>query len=177
MMGGVRTNTWGETNLRGLYACGEAACTGVHGANRLASNSLLETLIFGKRIVQRLEEGPSVASNHQGSDLSASLPEAKLQEAPMPPSVAGLQRLMWDCAGIVRTHEGLEYARSVLSAWEGSARPTPDRVGQELRNLITVARLISEAAYLREESRGAHYRTDFPATSPEWERHIVFTAD
>jgi L-aspartate oxidase len=176
MMGGVRTNTWGETNLRGLYACGETACTGVHGANRLASNSLLETLIFGKRIVQRLQDGISQASNRRHNDLAARLPEARLQEAPVPPSVGGLQRLMWDCAGIVRTQEGLEYARRVLSAWEGSATPPQDRVGQELRNLISVSRLISEAAYLREESRGAHYRTDFPALSPNWQRHIVFTS-
>jgi len=177
MMGGVRTNTWGETNLLGLYACGETACTGVHGANRLASNSLLETMIFGKRIIERLQEGERDLTLPDPKDLRATLPPASLQEVGEAPSLSGLQRLMWDQAGIVRSGEGLSHARQLLASWQAAAPPARDRTSQELHNLLTVARLITEAAYLRQESRGAHYRTDYPDTSSEWERHIIFTSD
>jgi len=177
MMGGVRTNTWGETCVPGLYACGETACTGVHGANRLASNSLLETMIFGKRIIERLQEGERDLTQPDPRDLRATLPPASLQEVGEAPSLSGLQRLMWDEAGIVRSGEGLAHARRVLASWQAAAPPAQDRTSQELHNLITVARLITEAAYLRQESRGAHYRSDYPDTSSEWERHIIFTSD
>ncbi len=171
MMGGVRTNTWGETTIAGLYACGEAACTGVHGANRLASNSLLETVVFAKRIVERTigsESGSAVMSED-----ARSLPEHRGEGAGAPDR-AGLQSLMWDKVGIVRDGDGLQRATARLAAWERAMPPPNDRASHELANMITVCRLMAEAALIREESRGAHYRTDFPEAREEWRRHIVF---
>ncbi|HEY7294352.1 MAG TPA: FAD-binding protein, partial [Dehalococcoidia bacterium] len=193
MMGGVRTNPWGETNVRNLYACGETACTGVHGANRLASNSLLETVVFAKRIVQRTvsgEGGPILASPHarelpppgrmgaftpeDGSPTRIGAPARALPFAEAPLSLDNLQALMWDKAGIVRDGPGLAEASLMLSMWQNSAPRPSDRPSHELANLLTVGRLLTEAALIRQESRGAHYRTDFPHTSDAWKRHIVF---
>jgi L-aspartate oxidase len=170
VMGGVRTTVDGETNVRGLFFCGEAACTGVHGANRLASNSLLEGLVFGERALRR-----SLADAAPAAPVAEalSLPPAQQGEAG-PPTLDQLQRLMWDLAGIVRTGEGLTYARSVLSAWQHSLPPATDRGGHELANLLLVARLVVEAALLRRESRGAHFRADFRQPSPDGLRHFVF---
>ncbi len=173
VMGGVRTTAAGETNVRGLFACGEVACTGVHGANRLASNSLLEGLVFGQRALQRsLEAAPPAAASAD----AAALPPAQQGEAG-PPSLDELQRLMWDLAGIVRTGEGLAYACSVLGAWERSLPPATDHASHELANLLLVARLVSAAALLRRESRGAHFRADFPRPSPAGVRHVVLRRD
>jgi L-aspartate oxidase len=179
LMGGVRTNTWGQTSLPCLYACGEVACPGVHGANRLASNSLLETLVFGKRVVQRTLDGdvPWQRPQHGSRDLFTTLPERPPQGEGPTPSLTRLQELMWQEAGIVRHREGLELAASVLSDWQRSFVPTDDRPARELAHLILLGRLLVEAALLREESRGAHLRRDFPDTSPQWERHIVLTRE
>ncbi len=170
-MGGVRTNTWGETNIRGLYACGEAACTGVHGANRLASNSLLETIVFAKRVVQRslLKE----LKVNEASAEAISLSEPVAADAP-PLDLGALQSLMWDKVGIVRDGRSLAEAKAVLSTWQASLTEPSDRPGHELANLLLCARLVTEGALMREESRGAHYRTDFPERSQAWHRHIVF---
>ena len=173
-MGGIRTNVWGETNLGGLYACGECACTGVHGANRLASNSLLETVIFAKRVVHRTLEAPGAAAGPaaEAIDLSPALAE----ETP-PPSREALQALMWDNVGIVRDGDGLARAEASLSAWQASLPAPADRPSHELADLVACGRLVTEAALLREESRGAHYRSDFPQPREEWRRHIVFRKD
>jgi L-aspartate oxidase len=171
MMGGVRTNVWGETTLRGLYACGEAACTGVHGANRLASNSLLETVVFAKRIVQR-----TLASADAAADVTPgaiALP-AVAHEGASPPSKSSLQALMWDKVGIVRDGQGLREAESVLGAWDASMPRAKDRASHELANMVLAGRLMTHAALLREESRGAHFRSDFPAPREEWRRHLTF---
>ena len=174
LMGGVRTNTWGETTLPGLYACGEVACTGVHGANRLASNSLLETVVFAKRVVQRtLEQGTDAAPLTPGG---RELPPFE-QEPGAPPDRQSLQSLMWDKVGIVRDGDGLQYATQHLAAWR-AALPTPhDRPSHELANMLLVGRLMAVAALEREESRGAHYRTDFPERREDWRRHITFRRD
>jgi L-aspartate oxidase len=171
MMGGVRTNTWGETNLAGLYACGEAACMGLHGANRLASNSLLETVVFAKRVVQRTLDSPNTPA--PAAPDARPLASAAPTEAPRPGRTA-LQTLMWEKVGIVRDGPTLGEAARLLSAWD-AALPAPcDRPSHELANLILLGRLATEAALQREESRGAHYRRDFPDPRPEWLRHIVF---
>lgn len=170
MMGGVRTNIWGETNIRGLLACGEVACTGVHGANRLASNSLLETVVFAKRVIERtLSHGDVLAPAPDAITLS----QAQTGEAP-PLSRVHLQNLMWEKVGIVRSGESLRQARDILSAWHASLPALTDRPSHELANLVVVARLVTEAALMREESRGAHYRSDFPEPSEAWRRHIIF---
>jgi L-aspartate oxidase len=179
MMGGVRTNAWGETTVSGLYACGEVACTGVHGANRLASNSLLETVVFAKRIIQRLV-------HHQSAPLAPTpdaqpLPEpssAIAPDIPTPPpgvSLATLQTLMWEYAGLRRDGQGLGRLCAILRYWEAILPPPQDRPAHELANLLRCGRLLAEAALQRTESRGAHYREDFPEPRDAcWQRHIVF---
>lgn len=172
MMGGVKTNAWGETNITGLFAAGETACTGVHGANRLASNSLLEVVVFAKRILQRTKEG--VRPSEAGTRECFSLSERKASGSIPPLSLLALQSLMWDKVGMVRSRDGLEEAASILAAWQGIVDQPSDRPSYELNNVILVGRLMAEAALIREESRGAHFRTDFPEPSPAWQRHIVF---
>ena len=171
IMGGVRTNTWGETTIRGLYACGETACTGVHGANRLASNSLLETVVFAKRIVERSLASPATAADPTAD--ARTLPPFAGEGGPAPDR-ASLQALMWDSVGIVRDGARLREATAHLSAWRAALPEPGDRPSHELANLLLCGRLTAEAASLREESRGAHYRTDFPAPRDEWRRHITF---
>jgi L-aspartate oxidase len=171
MMGGVRTNTWGETTVPGLYACGEAACTGVHGANRLASNSLLETVVFAKRIVQRTLESKETAAPQTPDALA--LPDVA-HEGASAPARASLQALMWDKVGIVRDGAGLAEASAALGAWDAAMGAPNDRASHELANMVLAGRLMARAALLREESRGAHYRSDYPAQRDEWRRHLVF---
>jgi L-aspartate oxidase len=174
MMGGVKTNTWGETNIGGLFAVGEVACTGVHGANRLASNSLLEVLVFSKRIVQRTKEGTTGDAAGRSEPNHYSLPERGASAAAPPLSLTALQALMWEKVGIVRSGKTLGEAASTLAAWERNLKTASDRSSYELNNLVLTARLMTEAALIREESRGAHFRTDYPQPSPDWLKHIVF---
>ena len=176
LMGGVKVNSWGETNIPGLFAAGETACTGVHGANRLASNSLLESVVFSKRIVEgtQMTSRPKHSKKRDDKAISYCLPD-RLAPPKVPSlNVPNLQSLMWDKVGIIRAGKGLEEAAGVLATWESCLPQPGDRPSYELSNLVLCARLVTEAALLREESRGAHFRTDFPQTSPEWQRHIVF---
>jgi L-aspartate oxidase len=197
MMGGVKTNSWGETNLRNLYACGETACTGVHGANRLASNSLLETVVFAKRIISRtLEEGrgpvsadpdalplPDVANrrmavfHREDGPTRIGAPGRALLFSEGPLTLENLQALMWDKVGIVRDGAGLAEADLTLAMWQRAAPSPTERSSQELANLVLAARLTTEAALIRQESRGAHYRSDFPEPVESWRRHLVFRRD
>ncbi|MDO8473086.1 MAG: FAD-binding protein, partial [Dehalococcoidia bacterium] len=175
MMGGVRTNVWGETNVRGLFSAGETACTGVHGANRLASNSLLEVLVFARRIVDR-----SLDKDRQ--PVAATVPIEEYQELPVRRPVKGsvpvglfaLQSTLWDQVGILRSGESLELAASLLATWDEALPLLTDRPSYELKNMVTTGRLMTEAALVRKESRGAHFRTDYPKPSKRWLRHIVF---
>jgi L-aspartate oxidase len=171
-MGGVRTDLEGRTTLAGLYAAGEVACTGVHGANRLASNSLLEGLVFGARA------GAAAASDLKGSRApagdSVSEGSAKPRADASRVSAASaavrkrVRRLMWERVGILRTREGLARA---LSEFEQIAS-APLLPGP--RNFVTAATIIARSALWREESRGAHYRLDFPRRDDEhWRAHSV----
>jgi L-aspartate oxidase len=171
-MGGVKTNAWGETSIAGLFATGETACTGVHGANRLASNSLLEVVVFAKRIMQRAKEGVRTPEGGDGEHLALSKRKASGKLSPL--SLLALQSLMWDRVGIVRSGEGLTEAATILSSWQQAADKPSDRSSYELSNLILAGRLMSEAALFREESRGAHFRSDFPKPLDTWLKHIVF---
>jgi L-aspartate oxidase len=176
LMGGVNVNNWGETNISGLFAAGETSRTGVHGANRLASNSLLESVVFSKRIVQRTEmtDPPGHYEGRNDKAISCHLPDRKLLSKALSVNLPNLQSLMWDKVGIIRSGEGLEEAADVFTTWESLLPQPSDRTSYELNNLVLCARLVTEAALLRQESRGAHFRTDFPQTSIEWQRHIVF---
>lgn len=152
LMGGVRTDVDGRTSLKRLYAAGEVACTEVHGANRLASNSLLEGLVFGARAARAMREEPEL--------MGAGLGEAKLGRRPAF-AKADLQQMMWQKAGLLRDAEGLREAEAFLAREEaGEAELRRDAL--ELGHLHAVAKLIVRSALAREESRGAHFRNDFP---------------
>jgi len=178
MMGGVKTNVWGETNISGLFATGETACTGVHGANRLASNSMLEVVVFSKRIMERTNKGTKTGSTSapKRREVHHKLSKKKAVESAPAANFASLQQLIWNDVGVIRDGGGLARAASILAVWQHSLPPPTDRPSYELHNLVLTGRLIAEAALLREESRGAHFRSDFPQTSAEWQRHTVFTA-
>lgn len=176
-MGGVRTDTWGQTTLPGLCAVGEVTCTGVHGANRLASNSLLESVVFAHRLVEAIFGEPL-----QTTGISA--PELTADAHTLAPNQSGktmlsrdkLQALMWSEVGLERDGRQLTAAAAKFAACE-AALPIPyTREMHELNSLLTCSRLTTEAALLREESRGAHYRRDFPESRAEWRRHLVFRA-
>ncbi len=174
MMGGVKVNSWGETNLPGLFATGEVACTGVHGANRLASNSMLEVLVFSKRILERTISGKVEQLKNKPNDITGDLSDFSLIPDAVAPTLPNLQKLMWNKVGIIRDHEGLSEAAATLTGWQQGMISPVDRTSYELNMMVTVARLMTEAALLREESRGAHFRSDFPRTAGDWERHIHF---
>ncbi|HXX57870.1 MAG TPA: L-aspartate oxidase [Thermodesulfovibrionales bacterium] len=174
VMGGIKTDLYGATNIPRLYAAGEVACTGVHGANRLASNSLLEGLVFGARAglaASQYSRSPRIsASNKRPHAVRAAhcFPPVDLAEAR-----AALRKLMWEKVGIIRCSESLLFARERLSRW----MPFSDEISlvkqeQETKNMITVAHLITESALARKGSIGAHYRSDFPAKGRAWKRHI-----
>ncbi len=180
-MGGVRTSSWGETTLHGLYAVGEVACTAVHGANRLASNSLLETVVFAHRAVERMWALPDSAEPLVSSLDAVSLAEPNPADE-YTPTVDELRALMGSHVGIERDAAGLVEATRTLAQWSAalgssSDMGAPDRAAYELRSLVLCGWIAAEAALAREESRGAHYRTDFPDPLTEWQRHLVFQAD
>ncbi|HXX59544.1 MAG TPA: L-aspartate oxidase [Dehalococcoidales bacterium] len=175
MMGGVKVNTWGETSIPGLFATGETACTGVHGANRLASNSMLEVLVFSKRIMERTGAGNhNTAVRHSGNDEYRVLPRRQSPKSIALPDTPALQSLMWNEVGIIRNREGLKEAVQTLAAWHRLLPPPTDRASRELRNMVVTGRMAAEAALAREESRGAHFRFDFPQKSVAWQHHIIF---
>jgi len=177
-MGGIKTDTWGQTNLTNLYACGECTSTGVHGANRLASNSLLEGLVFGNRIAQKIKENKSFFSQkiHEEINIFYNIPRKKIREFDPKQIKKELQKLMWDKVGIIRNSSDLKKAIQKISEWKfifkSELKTTKDF---ELANLIILADLITNSALQREESRGAHYRKDFPDRDDiNWKKHIAY---
>ncbi|MDA8238940.1 MAG: L-aspartate oxidase [Nitrospiraceae bacterium] len=169
IMGGVKTDLDGKTTIRGLYAAGEVACTGVHGANRLASNSLLEGLVFGARAGR-------AALN------SSVVPEKRTRPEFRPETVREcetirnrLRQLMWEKAGIIRCGESLQEAKQAILSWEGITGQTfLSRPELELKNMVLISGIIVEAALRRRGSAGAHYRTDFKERGEGWERHVTW---
>lgn len=178
LMGGVRTDVHGRSSLPGLYAAGEAACTGVHGANRLASNSLLEGLVFGVLAAEAMiadgrEQG--LGSRGQGTGNRDQDAATTTGEAATERWIAELRGLMWKYAGLLRDAEGLRQAQRGLDALAVTMPQGMHRRALEARNLHGIAKLIVASALGREESRGAHYRNDFPEKGAE-ARHSVMTA-
>jgi L-aspartate oxidase len=165
--GGVRTDLHGRTSVPGLLACGEAACTGVHGANRLASNSLLEGLVFAERIAADLARGlpPATAP---GPDLR---PVGLLEPAIVRP----LQQLMSERAGVLRSGDGLELALEGLAELGEQGCEKPDAEAWQATNLHLIGTALATAALVREETRGSHWREDFPEPRDEWRGHVVMT--
>jgi L-aspartate oxidase len=168
--GGVRTDLDGRTSVPGLYACGEVACTGVHGANRLASNSLLEGLVFAERIGADLAGGlPS-----QGEPIAGHRPAGLVDDA----ARSRIQAAMTRGVGVLRSAQGLQEALATLAGLADGG--TGDRCTEawEATNLLTIAVVLAVAALDREETRGAHWREDYPALDDEqWLVHVVTTLE
>jgi L-aspartate oxidase len=157
LMGGIRTDVCGRTSLAGLFAAGEAACTGVHGANRLASNSLLEGLVFGALAAEAMiEEQWSVVSGQWLERTTVG------EDLDVEGWIAELRGLMWQDAGLLRDEAGLRRAQAGLARLRESEPRGGSRRELEARNLLAVAEVMVQAALGREESRGAHFRMDFP---------------
>jgi L-aspartate oxidase len=172
-VGGVACDLTGRTNVEGLFVAGEVAATGLHGANRLASNSLLEGLVFGR--VAGREAATRDAAVRRTEDFAPpekTLPGSVVSVADM---VNSIRSLMWKSASIARRGDGLEAALKALDAWDAYVRHCDfaDPRGHELVNLLTVARLVVRGALWREESRGAHFRTDFPQKSEAFRAHCI----
>ena len=180
IMGGVESDQWGRTSLPGLFAAGEVACTGVHGANRLASNSLLEGLVFGARAASAMQQPPEAAAL-KSDRVTRPGPEPGVPgHVARPLDSPAVRDLLWQSVGLFRTQGGLLDAVSALdAAYEAehsrvAAYTTPDLEACRRFNLITVASLIARAALRREESRGAHFREDFPERDDRhWRVHLV----
>lgn len=194
MMGGIKTDTLGRTSLPGLYACGEAACTGVHGANRLASNSLLEGLVYADRVAKSISnthphefKPPSDAYvRHIAGKFGLNRDAHVSQTSPNrdDPNVVwrgvdqtaehahlmdALRTVMWDAVGIVRNKDSLLNALKVINDIQ---RQAPNDAWT-LRNMIKTAKLITQSALQREESRGGHYREDFPGENDSWQEKRI----
>ena len=181
VMGGIETDLDGRTSIAGLFAAGEAACTGVHGANRLASNSLLEGLVFGARaadaMIAPVRPGSCFAVPDQTipralrSGGSSSINEGE-------PVTQTVRDLMWRHAGLLRSRDTLNDLVTRLSSWwahlgDVRASAPGDRDVRRLSSLVTVGLLIARAALRREESRGGHFRTDFPHRDDiHWQKHV-----
>lgn len=174
LMGGVRTDLNGATSLPGLYAAGETACTGVHGANRLASNSLLEGLVFGARAAMAMRE----QSGHAGKMATATMnPGSNTADgANVEEFIREVQQLMWNKVGIVRTRQGMTAAVEQLQRVRERLPSGHSRRHGEARNIHTAALLIARSALARLESRGAHYRLDYPAHDDlKFKKHSIVT--
>jgi L-aspartate oxidase len=174
MMGGVWTDLNGATTIPGLFAAGEVACSGVHGANRLASNSLLEGLVFGMRAAR------AAISQAEAVRRAVRMPEFKDSEGIAPVELedpeklrSSLRRLMWGKVGLVRSGDSLISASAQLSRWSRLlSKPFGTRAALEVKNMVQVGRCVAEAALWRENSIGAHYRSDVPRGKvPGWKEH------
>ncbi len=187
-MGGVQTDQVGQTSIEGLWACGEVATTGIHGANRLASNSLLEGLVYARRVAKDVGRRRSGITSGE-IQVPIELPFTTNLDAGGPESLLDATRkTMTEHVGVSRSAAGLESALSTLSNLN-SQLPNPKRDRQEnscfsceavvrwseVRNVVLVARLVTLAALQREESRGAHFRNDYPGANPEWKRRQQIT--
>lgn len=171
MMGGIKTNLNGETSIRGLYACGETACLGVHGANRLASNSLLDGLVFGYRIVECAKK---YRLGRQEKRIEFACDWLNSGSVDYDSISAELRTVMNHNAGPVRTAHGLTKALDFLGNHLFLNKiHTPGTPAMEARNMLEVASLIAEAALMRNESRGGHYRLDYPQSQYRWIKHII----
>jgi L-aspartate oxidase len=162
--GGVATDLWGRSNVPGLYATGEVACSGVHGANRLASNSLLEGLVFSRRIAEVLPADLRPYAEPVADERRTGVVDAAIRP--------DLQAVMTEQAGVLRSADGLTGALEELARLADK----PGEIGTrawEATNLLTISTALAEAARLREETRGSHWREDFPTRDDaRWAGHV-----
>lgn len=173
MMGGVKTDLEAKTNVRGLYACGEVACTGVHGANRLASNSLLESLVFSFRAASAARENLDIKLPAAALKIKHQRRQTESEQLDHDVFRKSIRKLMWDKVGIIRSAETLRGALAYLQNYTDLGPVS--RSDFELQNMLDLSDPMIEAALLRQESRGAHYRSDYPKQDDDhWQRHITF---
>jgi L-aspartate oxidase len=169
IMGGVVVDDVGRTNLDGLYAIGEAACTGVHGANRLASNSLLEGIVYGQRLADHLKEAlPPKTAPLAHAPITGTLGQL--------PDRSMLKKRMMEEAGIIRSEEGLQRLMQWLDGFGLTYESKMDDLDvKDMEDYLiwVVSRLIGTASLLREESRGGHIRKDHPEKRPEWDKKSI----
>jgi L-aspartate oxidase len=175
--GGIKTNEYGETNIQNLLAFGECACTEVHGANRLASNSLLESVVFSS--LGALKARDLLRNEVKKSKLPREMKFHNINGQKLENLKADLRKAMWDYVGIVRNEENLELMLAKLSQFEKRIHDlnyNGEKVNVqflELKNMLTVTKLITQTAYIRKESRGTHFREDYPMTDDKnWLKHI-----
>ena len=174
IMGGVDVDLQGQTSIPGLFAAGEVACSGVHGANRLASNSLLEGLVFGAAAGEAM--GGSVPTGQRTRARSPAPPVGGVApDRSRSPGESAVRELMWRDVGLFRDAAGLTRALGRLDEWsESLSAQVGDVSTSRLASIVTVGQLIAKAALRREESRGAHFRTDFPERNDiDWTRHLT----
>jgi L-aspartate oxidase len=183
MIGGVTVDDSGRTSLPGLFAAGEVTSSGLHGANRLASNSLLEGLVYGARAGAAASAELRAAAGAEADAFrvpAISFPRGEVGEANGSLDLAdirnSLRALMWRHVGVERTEESLREALDTVEGWCRYVLPRqfPDPQGWQLQNMLEVARLMIHAAIDRRETRGVHFRADHPATESEWRRHIAW---
>jgi L-aspartate oxidase len=175
-MGGVVVDKEGKTNIKGLLACGEVTSTGLHGANRLASNSLLEALVFGQNIADYINDNLKGLDN----DIKIILPEYKyIFTGPVKPKTIKeeIQELMWKYAGLKRNQRGLITLINRLEQLTKELSVPQDVEDFETINMLQVSLLLAQGALLRTESRGGHFREDYPKADKGWKKHINFNID
>jgi L-aspartate oxidase len=184
MIGGVYADEQGRTTLEGLYAVGEVASSGLHGANRLGSNSLLEGLAFGARAGIDAARQAKQTEMRFPLQLEHAIAPSTRTELDITDIKSSLRSVMWRNAGIERSGDRLNETREIIAFWSryvidkiflpGKSAIAPT-AGWELQNMLTVCALIANAAYWRTESRGAHYRTDHPERDDEhWRLHLLW---
>jgi L-aspartate oxidase len=178
VIGGATVDEDGRTTLPGLWAAGEVSSSGLHGANRLASNSLLEGFVYGARAGERAsQEASRMKDDYRVTPLENPPVPAPAEPLDLTDIRNSLTALMWRAAGVRRSSQQLAEAAEQIDAWQSYVLPRqfPDPPGWELQNMLLVARIMVEAALTREESRGVHLRTDFPKLDDaNWRRRIVF---
>jgi L-aspartate oxidase len=176
MIGGLSVDIDGRTSIDGLLACGEASSSGVHGANRLASNSLLEGLVFGARVGRlAAESGKGQASRAAHRNLANAIDPSARSELDLADVRNSLRALMWRNGGIDRTGDRLSETLEIIDFWARYVmdKVLEDRLGWETQNMLTVARCIAQSALARQESRGVHFRSDFPESDAACAGHIT----
>ncbi len=177
MIGGITVDLEGRTSLPGLWAAGEVASSGLHGANRLASNSLLEGLVYGARAgLAASQLALKMSDDFHALPLENSTVEAGPETLDIDDIRNSLKALMWRAAGVRRTGDMLRDALEQVQQWERYVltRQFDDADGWELQNMLTISGVVIEAALARDESRGTHQRIDFPKTEESWNRHLVY---
>ena len=184
MVGGVDADEFGQSSLAGLYAIGEASCSGLHGANRLGSNSLLEGLAFGTRAGQHAAQAAASQSIQFPRNLEHRVPPSTKTELDITDIRNSLRHIMWRNVGIERTADRLDETREIIAFWsryvmdkifDPAALGPSATAGWELQNMLTVCSLITSAAYTRTESRGVHTRLDYPARDDNhWRLHLLW---